>query len=103
MWSNFIQKSDNNISGAEDGGNGGEDRRLKPEIHGSKITRIRSVQQRLPNGNTLITGSSGGRIFEVTRDGEIVWEFFNPRRAAGRDDLVGAVFGGTRYEPDYLK
>ncbi len=61
------------------------------------------MQQRLPNGNTLITESSGGRIFEVTRDGEIVWEFFNPRRAEGRGDLVGAVSGGTRYGPDYLK
>ena len=28
--------------------------------------------QRLPNGNTLITENFGSRIFEVTRDGEIV-------------------------------
>ena len=34
--------------------------------------------QRLPNGNTLITESMTGRIFEVTRDGEVVWEFFSP-------------------------
>jgi hypothetical protein len=36
--------------------------------------------QRLPNGNTLITDTASGRAFEVTRDGEIVWEFFNPQR-----------------------
>ncbi len=34
--------------------------------------------QRLPNGNTLITESSFGRIFEVTRNQEIVWEYVNP-------------------------
>ena len=31
--------------------------------------------QRLPNGNTLITESLTGRIFEVTRNNEIVWEY----------------------------
>jgi uncharacterized protein (UPF0248 family) len=34
--------------------------------------------QRLPNGNTLITESSFGRVFEVTKEGEIVWEYINP-------------------------
>jgi hypothetical protein len=34
--------------------------------------------QRLPNGNTLITESSFGRLFEVTKEGEIVWEYVNP-------------------------
>jgi hypothetical protein len=37
-----------------------------------------SNAQRLPNGNTLICEGSFGRIFEVTRDGEVVWEFINP-------------------------
>ncbi len=37
-----------------------------------------SSAQRLPNGNTLITEGSDGRIFEVTADHEIVWEFINP-------------------------
>lgn len=35
--------------------------------------------QRLPNGNTLITESDKGHVFEVTYDGEIVWEFYNPK------------------------
>jgi hypothetical protein len=34
--------------------------------------------QRLPNGNTLITESSFGRIFEVTKNGKIVSEYVNP-------------------------
>ena len=37
-----------------------------------------SAAQRLPNGNTLITEGSDGRIFEVTPEHEIVWEFINP-------------------------
>ena len=37
-----------------------------------------SSAQRLPNGNTLITQGSDGRVFEVTADHEIVWEFINP-------------------------
>ena len=37
-----------------------------------------SNAQRLPNGNTLINEGSFGRFFEVTRDGEVVWEYVNP-------------------------
>ena len=33
-----------------------------------------SSAQRLPNGNTLICESAGRRVFEVTRDRDIVWE-----------------------------
>jgi hypothetical protein len=47
-----------------------------------------SGAQRLPNGNTLITAGAPGRMFEVTRDGDIVWEYmypvFNPRNAVYR-------------------
>jgi len=34
--------------------------------------------QRLPNGNTLITESREGRVFEVTKEKEIIWEWNNP-------------------------
>ncbi len=37
-----------------------------------------SSAQRLPNGNTLITEGSGGRIIEVTPEHEIVWEYISP-------------------------
>jgi hypothetical protein len=37
-----------------------------------------SSAQRLPNGNTLITEGSFGRIFEVTPDYKIVWEYVSP-------------------------
>ena len=37
-----------------------------------------SNTQRLPNGNTMINEGAGGRIIEVTTDGEIVWEYVSP-------------------------
>jgi hypothetical protein len=37
-----------------------------------------SSAQRLPNGNTLITEGSDGRLIEVTPAHEIVWEYINP-------------------------
>jgi hypothetical protein len=39
---------------------------------------IMGASQRLPNGNTLITDSIKGYVFEVTQEGRIVWEFYNP-------------------------
>ena len=37
-----------------------------------------SSARRLPNGNTLICEGMHGRIFQVTREGEVVWEYVNP-------------------------
>ena len=54
-----------------------------------------SGAQRLPNGGTLITDAIAGRIFEVTRKGETVWEFVNP--AGGYHE----VYRAYRYAPDY--
>jgi hypothetical protein len=58
--------------------------------------------QRLPNGNTLICEGANGRLFEVTRDKEIVWEFNNPfhlwRPDAGWNNMV---FRAYRYSPDH--
>jgi hypothetical protein len=38
----------------------------------------RGYAQRLANGNTLISESSNGRVFEITHKGRIVWEWLNP-------------------------
>ncbi len=38
-----------------------------------------SGAQRLPNGNTLVTSGAPGRLFEVTAEGDIVWEYIYPR------------------------
>jgi hypothetical protein len=37
-----------------------------------------SSAQRLPNGNTLIVEGTRGRVIEVTRDLEVVWEYISP-------------------------
>ncbi len=39
-----------------------------------------SGAQRMQNGNTFINEGPRGRFFEVTSDGEIVWEYLNPYR-----------------------
>lgn len=40
--------------------------------------------QRLPNGNTLINETAGGRIFEMTAEGEIVWEYVHMKGKSTR-------------------
>jgi hypothetical protein len=68
--------------------------------------------QRFANGNTLITETSKGRIFEVTPDTAIVWEYIVPVIISGptvQGDALPGGFGGTannifkarRYLPDY--
>jgi hypothetical protein len=62
---------------------------------------IRGSQQRLPNGNTLITESSGGRLLEITADGEAVWEYFNPARDERDGQALTAIFSwAQRIDPE---
>ncbi|GAX59207.1 hypothetical protein SCALIN_C01_0138 [Candidatus Scalindua japonica] len=49
-----------------------------------------SGAQRLPNSNTLITEGVRGRVFEVTPQGEIVWEFISPFGAVPVDGCTNA-------------
>lgn len=62
-------------------------------------TKTCGSNQRLPNGNTLITETDQGRAFEVTPDGTIVWELRNPNHAGSDGSLVAAIFEAIRY-PD---
>lgn len=60
----------------------------------------RGAAQRLPNGNTLITNSDSGQAFEVTINGEIVWEYLTPHtNHEGRRAVIGWM---RRYELDYV-
>ena len=63
---------------------------------------IRASQQRLANGNTLITESSGGRILEVARQGEIVWQFVNPVRGGEQDGKIPIICWAERIDPAAL-
>ena len=57
--------------------------------------------QRLPGGTTLITESDNGRALEVTREGEIVWEFVSPHRAGDEGELIATLFELIRLPPDF--
>jgi len=52
--------------------------------------------QRLANGDTLITETDRGRALEVDADGNIVWEFLNPHRAGDNDELIASLFEVVR-------
>ena len=58
------------------------------------------TQQVLENGNLLVTSTSAGRIFEVTREGQIVWEFRNPVHGKrGKIRVIATVQGARRASP----
>ncbi len=59
-----------------------------------------SGAQRLPNNNTLVTEGAGGRMFEVTRDGAIVWEYMNPLFAGPRQS--NDVYRAYRLPYDWI-
>jgi len=83
-------------------------------IYGTKrntafFSHIGSGCQRLPNGNTLICGSTEGHLFEITNEGKLVWEYISPVTAKGEvlkalpdlppmSNTVGRAF---RYLPDH--
>jgi hypothetical protein len=67
------------------------------------FSALRSAQERLPNGNTLITESDGGRLFEVSRDGEIVWEYINPERGGEAQEHIPVVSWGQRIDAKTLE
>jgi len=68
-----------------------------------------SGTERLPNGNTAICSGTTGHFFEVTEDGEVVWEYQNP--VWRNDEIVNAqtdansrgfnTFRFYRYGPDF--
>lgn len=65
-----------------------------------------SGAQRLPNGNTLICSGAPGRVFEVTPDGRIVWDYRNPHAGKAEVGPGGgapphALFRATRLAPDH--
>ena len=66
------------------------------------FTAAMGAQQRLHNGNTLITASAQGRIFEVTQEKEVVWEFISLFRAKKDNQKVAQVHWGQRFHSDSL-
>jgi hypothetical protein len=66
----------------------------------SFYSETRGSAQRLPNGNTLICESDRGRVFEVTRNGDTVWEWYNPRLVEGQRVQVYRML---RYPPGMVE
>jgi hypothetical protein len=54
--------------------------------------------QHLPNGNLLVTEPHAGRVFEINRNGEVVWNWIVSR---WNKKLVPDVQEGTRYGVEY--
>ncbi|MGY3751052.1 aryl-sulfate sulfotransferase [Vagococcus acidifermentans] len=63
-----------------------------------------SAAQRLPNGNTLITEGSDGRLIEVTVDHEIVWEWISPYYTHSEEGKPSnnMIYRAYRYPYDYV-
>lgn len=68
-------------------------------------TENRGSQQRLPNGNTMINESNAGRIFEVTPDGDVVWEYIHPVRGTqdGKEIIASIGLDVVRYDLSYAE
>lgn len=61
----------------------------------------RGSAERLPNGNCLIAHSDSGRLFEVTPEGQIVWEFLNDNiDEKGRRD---PIYRTTHYTREFVR
>jgi len=59
-----------------------------------------SGAQRLPNGNTLICEGRQGRLFEVTSEGDIVWEYISSHEHIREEDVIRQIFRALRYGLD---
>jgi len=58
-----------------------------------------SGAQLLPNGNVFICSGGQRRLFEVTPEEEIVWEYRSPLRDPG----TYGIYRATRYAPEFVK
>ncbi len=57
----------------------------------------------LGNGSTLICEGESGRVFEVTRDCEICWEWVSPFVHNSKKIEAVMLFRAHRYSPDELE
>ena len=78
-----------------------------PELEKTFSSAASNIQM-LPNGNVLMCASRQGRLFEITNDGKLVWEYLVPMRNGfpinqGDEILLSQnfTFSGRRYAPDF--
>lgn len=63
----------------------------------------RAGAERLPNGNTLICEADTGRLFEVTPEKEIVWDYHTPFRAGPPGGQMRHIYRAERYPLEYVE
>ena len=71
------------------------------EPKGEFFTPIGGGAIPLPNGNILIYEGIKNRIFEITHEGEIVWDFISTFNQTTVGDP--AIFRAYRYSPEYIR
>ncbi|MFC1984738.1 aryl-sulfate sulfotransferase [Chloroflexota bacterium] len=76
----------------------------KAEFPSDFYSPLMGGSERLPNGNTVICNSSdaaSGRVFEVTHEGDLVWEYNSPFLVKKLDEKTpgnrNALFRAHRY------
>jgi hypothetical protein len=74
---------------------------------GNFFSAFISGSQRLAGGNTLICSGAPGRVFEITPDGRVVWDYLNPHGGEIEPSPQGgrappkALFRATRIARDH--
>jgi hypothetical protein len=67
-----------------------------PQKEGERFYSQRGGKwQLLDNGNMLIAEPYGGKVFEITSDGDVIWEWINK---PNNDNRVAEVMEATRYD-----
>ncbi|MCA9496855.1 MAG: aryl-sulfate sulfotransferase [Nanoarchaeota archaeon] len=61
------------------------------------FTVAQGYAQRLENGNTLITESEKGRVIEVTKEKEIVWEFYHNEKQNKKNSMHPECYGKRQW------
>ncbi len=79
--------------------------RYQADRPGAFYTFCCGSNQRLANGNTLVTESDAGRAFEIDADREIVWEYWNPHRVPDPEgegqEKIATLFEVVRLPADF--
>ena len=69
------------------------------EIEFDMYTSVNGALEPLENGNVLIAESSRGRMLEVTREGEVVWEYIVPERREFKTRTGEVILGIKVWHP----
>lgn len=68
-----------------------------PRISGAQV---------FENGNILICSGNNGAVYEITNEGQLVWQYINPVSQLGStpqgiDPILNDIFRALRYTPDF--